>query len=142
MPSLEDAILLAVQAHRGQRDKVGQPYILHPLRMMARLQGEAERMAAVLHDVVEDTPHTLDELRQLGYPEEVVRAVDCLTRRPKESYEQFIERVKTNAVARRVKLADLEDNMDVRRLNEVTEAARDRLERYRRAWTALTTPDA
>ncbi len=136
-PTLEDAILLAVQAHWGQKDKAGQPYVLHPLRMMARVHGEAERMAAVLHDVVEDTPYTLDQLRALGYPEEVVAAVDCLTRRETETYEQFIERVKTNRIARRVKLADLEDNMDVRRLSDVTDRDRERLARYRRAWAAL-----
>jgi (p)ppGpp synthase/HD superfamily hydrolase len=137
MPTLEDAILLAVQAHRGQRDKVGQPYVLHPLRMMSRLQSVEERMAAVLHDVVEDTPHTLDELRALGYPEAVLAAVDCLTRRATESYEEFIARAKVNPIARRVKLADIEDNMDIRRLEEVSEKDRQRLNRYRRAWAVL-----
>jgi (p)ppGpp synthase/HD superfamily hydrolase len=137
MPTLEDAILLAVQAHRGQRDKVGQPYVLHPLRMMSRLYGEEERMAAVLHDVVEDTPHTLEELRALGYPETVVAAVDCLTRRANESYEEFVARAKANPVARRVKLADLEDNMDLRRLPQVTEKDRERFNRYLRAWAFL-----
>ncbi len=133
MATLEDAIALAVQAHRGQRDKVGQPYILHALRVMLRLETEHERMVGVLHDVVEDTPYTLDELRRLGYPDPVIVAVDGLTRRPEETYEQFIERASANPIARRVKLADLEDNMDVRRLPAVTEQDRARLDRYVRA---------
>jgi len=137
MPTLEDAIALAVEAHRGQRDKAGQAYILHPLRVMMRLETEAERMAAILHDVVEDTPYTLERLRELGYPEEVLGALDCLTKREGESYEAFIERVRPHSLARRVKLADLEDNMDVRRLLAVGPRETERLARYRAAWARL-----
>lgn len=137
MPTLEDAIALAVEAHRGQRDKAGQTYILHPLRVMMRLETEAERMAAILHDVVEDTPYTLERLRALGYPEEVLGALDCLTKREGESYEAFIERVRPHPLARRVKLADLEDNMDVRRLPAVGPKESERLARYRAAWARL-----
>ncbi len=137
MPTLEDAIALAVQAHRGQRDKAGQTYILHPLRVMMRLETEAERMVAILHDVVEDTPYTLERLRAQGYPEEVLGALDCLTRREGETYEAFIERVRPHPLARRVKLADLEDNMDVRRLAAVTAKDAERLARYRAAWARL-----
>jgi (p)ppGpp synthase/HD superfamily hydrolase len=137
MPTLEDAIALAVEAHRGQRDKAGQTYILHPLRVMMRLETEAERMAAILHDVVEDTPYTLERLRGLGYPEEVLGALDCLTKREGESYEAFIERVRPHSLARRVKLADLEDNMDVRRLPSVGPKETERLARYRAAWARL-----
>jgi (p)ppGpp synthase/HD superfamily hydrolase len=137
MPTLEDAIALAVEAHRGQRDKAGQTYILHPLRVMMRLDTDAERMAAILHDVVEDTPYTLERLRELGYPEEVLGALDCLTKRDGETYEAFIERVRPHPLARRVKLADLEDNMDVRRLPTVGPKEAERLARYRAAWTRL-----
>ncbi len=137
MPTLEDAIALAVQAHKGQRDKAGQTYILHPLRVMMRLDTEAERMAAVLHDVVEDTPYTLERLRELGYPPEVLQALECLTKREGESYEAFIERVRPFPLARRVKLADLEDNMDVRRLTSVGPKEAERLARYRAAWARL-----
>ena len=115
MADLEEAIGIAVQAHRGQKDRAGAPYILHPLRMMFRVQTDAERMAAVLHDVVEDTDWTLDALRERGFPDEVVDAVDHLTRREGESYDEFVTRAAAHPVARRVKLADLEDNMDVRR---------------------------
>src|SRR5579859_2025018 len=134
MPTLEDAILLAVQAHRGQVAKGGEPYMLHVLRVMLRLDSEHERMAGVLHDVVEDTPYTLDDLRQMGYPTAVVAAVDHLTRRQSESYEAFVERALADPIARRVKLADLEDNMDVRRLTAVTDDDRARLQRYLDVW--------
>ncbi|MDC0713890.1 GTP pyrophosphokinase [Stigmatella sp. ncwal1] len=137
MPTLEDAIALAVEAHRGQRDKAGQTYILHPLRVMMRLETEAERMAAILHDVVEDTPYTLERLRALGYPDEVLGALDCLTKREGETYEAFVERIRPHPLARRVKLADLEDNMDVRRLPSVGPKEAERLTRYRAAWSRL-----
>ncbi|REG24638.1 HD domain-containing protein [Archangium gephyra] len=136
-PTLEDAIALAVEAHRGQRDKAGQTYILHPLRVMMRLETDTERMVAILHDVVEDSPWTLERLRGLGYPEEVLGALDCLTKREGESYEAFIERVLPHPLARRVKRADLEDNMDVRRLPAVTAKDAERLARYRAAWARL-----
>ena len=137
MPTLEDAILLAAQAHRGQKDKVGQPYFLHLLRVMLRLASEQEQIVGVLHDLVEDTNYTLDDLRTQGYPEAIVQAVDCLTRRPTESYAQFIERASANPLARRVKLADLEDNMDVRRLPELGEKDVERLNRYIAVWRQL-----
>jgi len=137
MPTLEDAIALAIEAHRGQKEKAGQPYILHVLRVMFRLETEQEQVAGVLHDLVEDTSYTLDDLRRLGYPDPVVTAVDCLTRREDESYEEFVERAGAHPIARRVKLADLEDNMDIRRLPEVTERDLERLNRYIRARTRI-----
>jgi (p)ppGpp synthase/HD superfamily hydrolase len=137
VPTLEDAVALAVEAHRGQKEKAGEPYILHVLRVVFRLDTEHERMAAALHDVVEDTAYTLDDLRLRGYPEPVVEAVDALTRRDDETYEQFVERAGANRIARRVKLADLEDNMDIRRLPQVTEHDLERLNRYIRARTRI-----
>jgi len=133
MPTLEDAIALDIEAHRRQKEKAGQPYILHVLRVMCRLETEQEQMAGVLHDVVEDTPYTRDDLRRLGYPEPVVAAVDCLTRREDETYEEFVKRAGAHPIARRVKLADLEDNMDIRRRLEVTERDCERLNRHIRA---------
>lgn len=138
MPDIEEAIRIAVEAHRGQHDRAGAPYILHPLRMMFRVQTDAERMAAVLHDVVEDTAWTLDDLRARGFPDEVVNAVDHLTRRADESYEAFVERAAAHPVARRVKIADIEDNLDVRRIGSVGEGDTERLNRYLRAWRRLT----
>ena len=135
--TLEDAIALAVEAHRGQREKAGQPYILHVLRVMFRLDGEAERIVAVLHDVVEDTGRTFDDLRRLGYPDEVLAALECVTKREGESYDQFVARAASNPIARRVKLADLEDNLDLRRLPAVADKDFDRLARYVKAWRHL-----
>src|SRR5882762_1765810 len=137
MATLGKAIAIAAQAHQEQRDKAGAPYILHPLRMMLRMSSEIEMMAAILHDVVEDTEWTLDKLRQAGFSEEVVQAVECLTHRTHETYEEFIARVRTNAIASKVKLADLEDNMDMRRLSTLTEKDAERLHKYHRAWLAL-----
>ena len=135
---LEEAITIAVEAHRGPRDKAGAPYILHPLRMMGGLQTEDEKIVAVLHDVVEDSDWTLDRLQARGFSPPVLRAVDALTRRPGESYEAFIDRAKADSVARRVKIADLEDNMDIRRIGEVTEKDAARLTKYHRSWVSLT----
>jgi len=130
MPTLEDAIALAVEAHHGQKDKNGQPYILHPLRVMLRLESERERIVGVLHDVIEDTPTTLADLLALGYLEDVVTAIEHMTRREDETYEQFTERAASDPIARRVKLADLEDNLDVRRLATVTPKDAKRFQRY------------
>ncbi len=141
MANLDDAITLAVQAHHRQKDKAGAPYILHPLRVMLRMKTEEEMTAAILHDVIEDTQHTLQELRDAGYSEAVVEAVDALTRRDNESYEEFTQRVKQNPMARRIKLADLEDNMDIRRFAKFDEQEVERLKKYWRAWTSLTEQD-
>lgn len=137
MATLAKAIAIAAQAHQEQLDKAGAPYILHPLRMMLRMRSETEMMAAILHDVVEDTDWTLDKLRQAGFSDEVVQAVECLTHRDRETYEEFIARVSVNPVARQVKLADLEDNMDMRRLSTVTEQDVQRLHKYHQAWMTL-----
>lgn len=138
MPTLEDAIALAIEAHRGQLDKSRQPYILHPLRVMFNCETEIERIVAVLHDVVEDTGRSFDDLRKLGYSQDVIAALDCVTKRPGEDYEQFIERAAANPVARNVKLADLKDNMDLRRLPSTEQGDMDRLRRYVNAWRRLT----
>ena len=112
-PSLDDAILLASQSHRGQKDKVGHPYILHELRVMFRLESDEEKIVGVLHDIVEQTPVTLDRLKELRYSDRTVEAIDCLTwrKREKESYEDYIKRLKPNQVAAAVKRADLADHL-------------------------------
>ena len=138
MPTIEDAIKLALDKHHGQTDKAGEPYILHPLRVMAQMQTEAEQIVAVLHDVVEDSDVTVDDLRKMGYREEIVTAIDHLSRRDDESYEQFIQRIKPNPLAVRVKLGDLRDNMDLRRNATLDEKALERFQRYRKAWFELT----
>lgn len=136
--TVEDAISIAAQAHKGQKDKAGAPYLLHPLRMMLRMKSEAAMIAAVLHDVVEDTDWTLDRLRGEGFTDEVLAAVECLTRRDGEAYQEFIERVKANSIARQVKVADLEDNMNIQRIVKIGPKDLERLEKYHKAWCMLT----
>ena len=138
MPTIEDAIRLALDKHHGQTDKSGAPYILHPLRVMAGMQTETERIVAVLHDVVEDSEVTLDDLRHMGYSAEIVAAIDQLSRREDETYEQFIQRIKPHPLAVRVKLGDLLDNMDIRRNAALDEKALERFQRYQKAWVELT----
>ncbi|MDL2286592.1 HD domain-containing protein [Desulfococcaceae bacterium OttesenSCG-928-F15] len=127
---LERAIAIAVNAHLGQKDKGGEPYILHPLRVMLALEDEEDRMTAVLHDVVEDTEISLESLRDSGFSETVLCAVDALTKKPGESRMQAAERIKKNPVARRVKLADLADNMDLSRIPSPSEKDLARLRQY------------
>ena len=140
-PNLEDAIALASLLHRGQRDKAGAPYILHPLRVMLGLgphASDAARIAAVLHDVLEDCGVTLETLGRMGYSPEVLRALDGVTRRAEESYEEFIARLAPDPLAKQVKLADLRDNMDRSRLPALGEDDLARLERYQRAVELLS----
>jgi (p)ppGpp synthase/HD superfamily hydrolase len=139
MEPLEKAILIAVQAHAGAKDKAGAPYIMHPLRVMLRMSTKTERIVAVLHDVVEDSDWTLDALRRRGFSEEVIDAVDHLTRRPKERYMDYVERAAGNSTALRVKMADLKDNMDMTRIKKPTKASLARLKRYDRAMKFLKT---
>ena len=133
MEPLEKAIALAVEAHQSQTDKAGQPYILHPLRVMMNMDSDEERMAAILHDVVEDSAVTLDQLRRDGFPEPVIKTVDCLTRREGESYPDFITRASLDPIARKVKRADLLDNLDITRINNLTDRDLTRLSKYHRA---------
>ncbi len=128
---LEHAMITAASAHMGQLDKGGQPYILHPIRVMLQCGSTEERAAALLHDVLEDTPLTAAELAAEGFPREVLEAVVCLTR--VRDYAVYIERVCGNRLAAAVKLADLTDNMDLNRLPGLTQRDFQRLERYIRA---------
>ncbi len=146
-PTLEDAIALAATAHRAQVYPApgGEPFILHPMRVMLGVEGDAgdaERVVAVLHDVVEDTACTLDDLRRAGYPGTVVDALDRLTRRDGEPYEEYIGRVAPDPVARRVKLADLTDNLATIRRQEPTTETCARIARYERARRRLLSAPA
>ena len=130
MCTLERAIEIAAAAHAGQIDKAGHPYILHPLRVMLRVSTEHERMSAVLHDVVEDTPVTFEQLAREGFPQEVLLAIEALTKRPGESRLQAAERAAVNPIARVVKLADNAENMDLSRIAAPTEKDFARLREY------------
>jgi len=130
MSTLERAIEIAAAAHAGQIDKAGHPYILHPLRVMLRVDTQHERMAAVLHDVVEDTIVTLAQLAQEGFPLEVLSAVEALTKRPGESRLEAAARAAEHPIARVVKLADNAENMDLSRIATPTEKDFARLREY------------
>jgi (p)ppGpp synthase/HD superfamily hydrolase len=134
---LERAIQIAAQAHSGQKAKNGKPYILHPIRLMLKMQSEVEMCAAILHDVVEDSEWSLDDLRKEGFPETVIEAVDCLTHRKQIRYRDYIRRIGENPVARKVKIADLEDNLDAKRLPGLTMKDQARMKKYHQAWLLL-----
>jgi len=137
MSSLERAIVVAAEAHTGQQDKVGEAYILHPLRVMLALCSSEERIVGVLHDLVEDTPWTLDALRREGFSPAVVDAIDAVTRREGEDYFDFVKRAGANPLARPVKVADLRDNLDLTRIAAPSQRDHDRCERYRKALELL-----
>jgi (p)ppGpp synthase/HD superfamily hydrolase len=135
--TLERAIAIAAEAHAGQKDKAGNPYILHPLRVMLAVKAPEERIVAVLHDLVEDTPCTLDALRAEGFSRDIVDAVDALTRRHGEEYFEFVRRAVAHPIARPVKIADLRDNLDMTRIAAPTSRDSERFERYREALRML-----
>ena len=130
MATLERAIEIAAKFHSGQVDKAGQPYVLHPLRLMFAVRTPQERMAAVLHDVVEDTDMTLADLAREGFSQEVVAAVQALTKHPGESRIDAAHRAAADPIARAVKLADVADNMDLLRIADPSERDFARIKEY------------
>ena len=130
---LEKAIVIATEAHAGQMDRSGAPYIMHPIRVMTHCDTLFEKTCGVLHDVIEDTSVTLEDLRMAGFSEDVVDVVDLLSRREDEDYEAFIERICTDVRACRVKQADLRDNMDMSRLQNPTSEDFERMKKYEKA---------
>ena len=136
---LDRAKAIATSAHDGQVDKAGKPYIKHPMRVMNMGKTVEEKIAGVLHDVVEDSDWTFEMLEKEGIPKDVLDALRCVTKLSEdENYDHFIERVKTNPLAVKVKLNDLKDNMDITRLGEVAEKDLGRLNKYIRAYRQLT----
>lgn len=134
---IEIALSVALQAHAGQLDKGGNAYILHPLRLMQRAETLAEKVVALLHDVVEDSDYSFVDLREAGFPPIIVGAVEALTKNSNEKYEQFIERVKSNNIARKIKILDIIDNMDITRLSILSGKDFERLKKYQIALLAL-----
>lgn len=137
MSILERAITIAAEAHEGAEDKAGQPYILHPLLVMLAVNSTGERITAVLHDVLEDTDWTVDRLRQEGFSDTVLEALQALSKAEDEEYMSYVHRAATNPAARAVKLADLKDNMDLSRLASPTNRERERLKKYETAAALL-----
>ncbi len=140
MTTLEDAIALAAYAHRGQLDKVGQPYILHPIRVMLKMTSKNRRIIAILHDVIEDCSVSFEDLKSWGYDDAVITALRFVTKLPseKDDYEAFIQRILTGPIdAILVKIADIEDNLDPTRILGPTQRDYQRWEKYRKALTLL-----
>lgn len=138
--SLGTAIAIASRVHENQTDKGGKPYILHPLRLMMRLRTDDEELMsiAVLHDVVEDSDVTIEELRGLGFSERVLAALDLLTHKGSDTYDEYVRLIATNRDATLVKIEDLRDNSDITRLKGLTEKDHDRLKKYNKSYVYLT----
>ena len=127
------ALSIARKAHEGQLDKAGVDYIEHPIYVASQVDTEEEKAVALLHDVIEDSPVSAEELLIAGLPEEVVTAVQVLTKKKEQDYQTYLETVKKNPLARVVKLADLKHNSDLSRLSSITEKDKERLKKYKKA---------
>lgn len=139
MSTLENAILIATKAHYGQIDKHGEPYILHPLTVMQNVESESEKIVAVLHDVIEDTDVTLDDLEKEGFSNEVLEALNCITKKNGEDYIEYLARVKNNPLALKVKFADIKHNSCPQRLSKLDpEIANTLISKYKLALGILT----
>ena len=138
MSTLQRAIEIATQAHHGQFDKSGKDYIGHPLRVMEMGKTEEEKIVGVLHDVVEDSDWTFEALEAEGFSQEIIAALKCVTKLSEnENYDDFIERVKKNPLAVAVKINDLTDNMDIRRLPYLSDKDIKRLKKYLKSYKKL-----
>ena len=136
------AIRIAYEAHMGQEDKCGLPYIFHPYHLAEQMETEETAAAALLHDVLEDTSVTFEDLKAEGIPDSVLEALKMLTHDPKVPYLEYVAALKGNPVARAVKLADLAHNSDLTRIDEVTEKDIERVEKYKKAREILLKEDA
>lgn len=134
---VEKALKIAVNAHEVQTDKAGVGYIFHPIRVANKCSNDNERIVALLHDTIEDTEVTAEYLLMEGFPRNIVDAILSVTRNKDESYDDFIKRSRLNPIGRQVKLHDLEDNMDITRLEQITESDLSRLNKYLKAYKYL-----
>ena len=130
---LDKAALICVGKHQGQRDKVGCAYFQHPMRVAMRCATDDEKIVALLHDIIEDTDATPEYLIEEGFPDYIVDAILSVTKREGENYEDFVARAKRNPIGRMVKIHDLEDNLDVMRLDEVSAKMAERFTKYLKA---------
>lgn len=133
----EKAMQIAEKVHKNQVDKAGKPYIWHPVRVERRCTRQEDRLVALLHDTVEDGNIASEYLLLVGFSQEIVDAVLSVSRKRGEDYFEFIQRCKANPIGRRVKICDLEDNMDITRLNQLTEKDIERLKKYHKAYNML-----
>lgn len=131
------AIDISYNAHKGQYDKAGKPYVNHPIFVAGKMKTNEEIIVALLHDVIEDTDLTLECLIEEGYSDEIIQAIDAITKRPDEDYFEYIQRVKKNPLARKIKIEDLNHNMDLSRIKDPTDRDLKRVERYEKALEIL-----
>jgi (p)ppGpp synthase/HD superfamily hydrolase len=134
---LEKAISISVNAHYGQDDAFGQPKILHLLRVMLKGENETEQITGVLHDLIEDTDWTIEGLKREGFSYEIINAIDLLTRRDEEEYECYVDRLSNNSLALRIKLFDIEDNLDITRSDSLSQRDISKLNKYLNAYQKL-----
>lgn len=137
LPIFERAVVIATICHAGIKDRGKLPYILHPINVMIGLDTQDERIVAILHDVVEDTDITFDDLRKLGFPEYIIEALDSVTHREDEEYMDYVKRAKKNPIGRKVKMKDLLHNSDLSRLKNPKQKDYERLEKYKKAYAYL-----
>jgi len=138
MSTIEKAIQIAINAHKGQKDKSGAPYILHLIRVMEKGKNETEKICGILHDLVEDTNWSFEELKKEGFSEEIIEVLKLITKESdNEDYGHFIQRVMKNKTAVSVKLNDLRDNMDITRFKELNDGDMKRLNKYLKAYWKL-----
>lgn len=132
--NLERAIEIAQEAHKGVKDKGGHDYINHPIRVMHAMSNDQEKIVAILHDVVEDSDWTFERLKKEGFEDSVIESLRCVTKySEEEDYQEFIRRAATNKIATKVKMADIEDNLDLSRLGTLTEKDLTRIKKYKKA---------
>lgn len=130
---LAKAIQIASKAHENQVDKANKPYILHPLRLMMKLENIDEQIVAVLHDVIEDSDTTLSDLRNSGFSEEIINAIDALTKKPGLDYQNYLEIISKNTLSRNVKIEDIKDNLNLTRLKNINDKDLERAQKYHKA---------
>lgn len=131
------AIKIAFAAHQGQLDKAGLPYILHPIHLAEQMETEETCIVALLHDTVEDTYVTFEELEK-EFSEEVIEALKLLTHNKTIPYMDYVEKIKSNPIAKVVKLADLKHNSDITRLDFISKKDEERKEKYQKAIKLLS----
>ena len=137
-PLTKKAMTICFEAHKDQKDKSGLPYVFHPFHLAEQMEDETTTIVALLHDVVEDTDITLDDLKNEGLPDEAIEALKLLTHSPYVPYMDYIANIKNNKTATKVKLADLKHNSDLSRYNNITEKDIERQEKYLKAISFLS----
>ncbi len=137
-PLTKKALKLCFEAHKDQTDKTGLPYVFHPFHLAEQMTDEYTTVTALLHDVVEDTDYTLNDLQEMGYPDEVIQALSLLTHDDGSEYMDYVKRLKNNSIARAVKLADLKHNSDLSRYDTIDNQAIKRTAKYQQAIEILS----